>query len=387
MDKLLVVDGSIQSADLINHWLTREGFTEVYSADSGENALAKAELIKPDIVITNVELSDISGFDLCKSLKKTMPYVQVLCVSHSESEVYRLRAFETGADDYFDTGDNYQFLSRIRSLLRVKHLSNQIRRQYAELEERNNMLEQHMRMGRRIQQALIPEIDTSFCDCRIMSMYQPALSVGGDFYSTLPLNDYCLGLVMGDVSGHGIAASFLTVTLNVMIKNLHPYHFNPSELLYHLNKEMCGLFDEKGQSTELYACVFYAMVDTRDKLIHFANAGLVQPLLANSESSTTELEANGAPIGLMPNSRYEQQSISYQQGDTLLLYTDGLQDCYFKDQPDEFLRQIKDLLNEQASQQDPNKILQSLSQHFYKTEASDHERMEMDDMSMLLCKL
>jgi len=386
LDKLLVVDGSIQSSDLISSWLAREGYTEVYTADSGLNALAKAELINPDVVITNVDLPDISGFDLCKHLKNAMPYSLVLCISHVNSEANKLRAAQVGADDYMDTGDSYQFLSKIRSLFRVKHLSNQIRNQYAELEERNSLMERHLRLGRRVQRALIPDIDMSFNDCRVMSTYQSAMGVGGDFYNILSLNEHCLGIVMGDVSGHGIAASFLTVTLNVMIKNLTYWHFDPGELLFHLNNEMCELFGQGDDNPDLYACVFYAMVDTQAKRIRFANAGLVLPLLVE-EQEVSEVEASGAPIGMMEDVKYEQRSIAYKSGDMLLLYTDGLQDCYYKNQPDEFLRHIKDLLTELSPRGNMREILDSVCSHFYKVDATVHERMEMDDVSMLLCKL
>ena len=67
-DKILVVDASIQSSDLVTYWLAREGFMEVYTANSGANAQIKAKLLNPDVIILNVDLPDISGFDLCKHL-------------------------------------------------------------------------------------------------------------------------------------------------------------------------------------------------------------------------------------------------------------------------------------------------------------------------------
>lgn len=387
-DKLLLVDDSIQSSDLISYWLAREGFTEVYTADSGLNALTKAELINPDVVITNVDLPDISGFDLCKRLKSEMTHVMVLCISHIDSEANRIRASEVGADDYMETVNSYQFISKVRSLFRVKYLSSQIRKQYEELQERNKLMESHMRMGRKVQRALIPDIDMDYYDCRLRSLYQPAMGVGGDFYAILPLYDQCFGIVMGDISGHGIAASFLTVTLNVMIKNLDSCHFDPGNLLYRLNNEMCDLFDVDEDHPEMYACVFYAVVDTKEKTLSFANAGLVQPLfMEGGIGEVSELDISGAPIGLIKDVKYEQREITYDHGDLLLFYTDGLQDCYYKNQPDEFLRHMKDLLSELYPRGNMREILDTVFRYFYKMEASEHERMELDDVSMLLCRL
>ncbi|MCL2399733.1 MAG: fused response regulator/phosphatase [Defluviitaleaceae bacterium] len=387
--KLLVINGSIQLNDLLSFWLIQEGFTDVYTSASGTSALIKAELINPDIVVTDVDLPDISGFDLCKHLKIILPHVLVLCISHIDNDSNRIKAMEVGADDYHvENGDDYQFLSKIRTLSRLKHLSNQIRNQYAELEKRNNVIERHMQMARKVQMSLIPEIDMDFGDCRMLSVYHPAMGIGGDFYNVLRLSEHCFGIVMGDVAGHGIASSFLTVTLNVMIKNLADWDLSPGDLLFHLNNDMCELFEAGNDDSSLYACVFYAVVDTQNKKIRFANAGLVLPLLADSSTAKViELEASGSPIGMIADTIYDQQEISYQQGDMVLFFTDGLQDNYYKNQPDEFSKHIKDLLSEMSGYKDMRVILDSICRCFYKIEATKTERMEMDDVSILLCKL
>lgn len=388
MDRILVVGDSIQFNDLVSHWLSQDDSVGVYTAESGLNALAKAEIFAPDIVITNVELPDMSGFDLCKRLKALSKNMLVMCLSHLENDACRLRALEV-ADDYMETktGDHFQFMSKVRNLLRVKHLSNQIRQQYAELEARNTVMERHMQMGRKVQRALIPEIKMDFRGSRMMSRYYPAMDVGGDFYSVLKLSDSCMGIVMGDVSGHGIAASFLTVTINIMIKNLTLFHFDPDELLTRLNAEMCALFDE-GEDPELYACVFYAVVDTTARSLYFANAGLVLPLLVEADTGEVwELEATGPPIGMMRDAVYEQKTGTYRRGDMMLFYTDGLQDLYYKEHPEVFLRNLKDLLSDLCPREDMNGILDAVCHTFYKLDASANERIAMDDVSLLLCKL
>lgn len=388
--KLLIVNSSLHFNDLISHWLTQEGFSHVYTVDSGAGALLKAELFEIDIAIVNVELPDISGYDLCKKLKEAMPYILVLCISHVDNESNIIRAMGAGADDYYaeKVFDNYQFLAKIRNLVRLKHLSSQIRKQYEELEERNQLIKHHMQMARKVQRSLIPDIDMEFKNCHLLSEYLPAMGVGGDFYNVLKLNDSCFGIVMGDVSGHGIASSFLTVTINVMIKNLSNRSLNPEELLFHLNNELCDLIELGEDNPTLYACVFYAIVDTTEKKIKFANAGLVLPMLVNGTTGeVSELEATGAPIGMMAGTNYEQKAVSYQEKDMVLFFTDGLQDIYYKNQPDEFSRQIKDLLFEMYSYEDMREILECICRYFYKADATENERMEMDDVSMLLCKL
>jgi sigma-B regulation protein RsbU (phosphoserine phosphatase) len=386
--RLLVTDSSIHSTDLISHWLGQENL-DADTAESGLNAFAKARLFMYDVVITNTELPDISGFDLCKMLKgdESARYTMVLIMNNNESDFERARAMEVGADDYIElSAGHYQFIARVRQLLRVKQLSNQLRRQYSELEEKNRIIDRHLQMGQKVQRALIPDIDTRYMGCSVLSAYYPALGVGGDFYTIIPLSDASFGIVMGDVSGHGIASSFLTVTLNLMCKNNALLHAGPGDLLYALNNDMCALFDR--DEFELYACVFYAVVDTKSRTVSFANAGLTLPLVAARDAGDVrELETVGVPLGFMRDMRYEQKSISYKPGDMLLLYTDGLQDTYYKDQPDAFLREIKDIFSELCGNEDMHAIMGDLCRHFYRPEASASERIEMDDVSLLLCRL
>ncbi|MCL2016956.1 MAG: fused response regulator/phosphatase [Defluviitaleaceae bacterium] len=388
-DKFLLVDGSPQTADIISYWLAKEGYNMVYTAETGLNAISKIELINPDIAIINIELPDASGFDLCKHLKEISKHTMILCISHIDSDAYHVRAMESGADDYMDNGDSYEFLSKIRGLLRVKSLSDRIRKQYAELEKRNKLMQRHMLMGRRVQRALIPDLALNIDDFCIRSMYLPAMDVSGDFYNALRLNETNVGIVMGDVSGHGIAASFLTITLNVMISKLTEWHFAPDKLLFHLNNELCTLFEKGHNDPELYACVFYAVVDLQNKTVKHANAGLVLPLLVDGHTGEiTELESVGTPIGLIHNAEYTLSETHYYNGDMMFFYTDGLQDCYYKNQPEEFLIQAKDLLSELIlKQEDMQMILDTMRQTFYKTNVAEHERMELDDVSMLLCRL
>jgi sigma-B regulation protein RsbU (phosphoserine phosphatase) len=387
-DSILVVDGSVQTTDLISYWLRMEELT-ISTAESGINALAKVDLFNPDIVISNVELPDISGFDLCKRIKtdENEQDTLVLLFSGLESDMFRVRAEEMGADDYIETSaEHYLFVSKVRSLLRVRRLSRQLRQKYAELEEKNHLLDMQLEMGMRVQRALIPDINTVIGECVLMSRYIPAMNVGGDFYNIITLNEDSFGIVMGDVSGHGIAAAFLTAMLNMMIKNLAPNYHDPDQLLFQLNNELYAMFEKSDYSH--YACVFYAVVNTFERYVGYANAGQSLPLYVDAaNNAVSELEVAGLPIGMMKDSRYEMKYIDFEKGDLLFLHTDGLQDAFYKDQPDEFTSRIKDVLSDIRANENLNEILDIVIDNFYRAASSEAKRMEMDDMSMILCRL
>jgi len=385
---ILVVDGSYQTTDLISHLLQMEGLF-IYTAESGLNALAKINLFNPDIVVANVSLPDISGFDLCKRIKtdERARDVLVLLFSAVEGGANRLRAEEMGADDFIEiNADHYLYVSKVRSLMRVKALSNQLRQKYAELEEKNHLLDMQLEMGTQVQRSLLPEIDMKFKECALLSRYYPAMGIGGDFFNVHPLTENSMGIVIGDVSGHGIAAAFLTVILKMMISNLIPKYYNPDQLLYYLNNELYDLFEKNEQT--YYASVFYAVVNTRDKYIRFANAGHSLPLYVDSErNAVAEMESSGIPVGMMKDSRYEMQSLIYRPSDVMLFFTDGLQEIFYKNQPDEFVERMRVVLTEISQIDELKEVMDIICDNFYHSGASETKRMEMDDVSMILCRL
>jgi sigma-B regulation protein RsbU (phosphoserine phosphatase) len=385
-NKLLIVDASVQTTDLIAFWLRSED-VQVITSENGANALVKLMYAEPDIAVVNVSLPDMSGFDLCRKLKEEDEDLLVMCISELDNPMYRLRAEQMGADDYIQTdAEQYLFISKIRSLFRLKKLSNQLRLRYTELEEKNAIINKQLELGMQVQRALIPEINTSLMGCKLISRFYPARGIGGDFYNLRPLTEDSFGIVMGDVSGHGIAAAFCTALVNMMMKNLSISDPHPGILLFRLNNELHAMFENS--ETPLYASVFYAVVDTKQKTVTYSNAGQCFPIHVDAEKNIVrELDITGTPIGLIKDSIYNVGSILYGSSDLMLLHTDGLQDAFYKKQPDEFTRLITELLSEMRNADKMEDVLEAIYDQFYNSNLTDNERLETDDISMILCKL
>ncbi len=388
MDKILIVDSSTQSTELMLQCLSTNWY-EIYTSENGINALAKISLFKPDLIIIDVNLPDISGFEICKRVKANpdTQYIIFLFLCSFETTEMKIRALEVGADDFIEKSfDSFILISKVKSLLRLKHLSDQLKQKYLEIEEKNNLLNLQLKMSRQVQSAFLNDVDLAFNDIRIVSKYMPALDIGGDFYGVNKINDTCVSIVIGDVSGHGISAALLTSMLNMMSKNLSNRYFNPDQFLFYMNNEYCNVFSNN--NSEMYACVFYAVIDTRAKKIYFSNAGQTLPIFVDAANeNAVELEAVGLPIGLMRNSLYEFKVIEYKKGDMLLFHTDGLVDVYYKQETDEFTRKIKELLLDAKSTEEPDEIIQLILNAFYNLDANETDKFQMDDVSLLLCKL
>jgi sigma-B regulation protein RsbU (phosphoserine phosphatase) len=151
---------------------------------------------------------------------------------------------------------------------------------------------------------------------------QPAESVGGDFYDLIPLSGGSVGVLIGDVSSHGLAAALLMANAISAATVLAQAAATPQEAL---NRLLALLGGELGR-TEMYMSLFYGVVDTERGLLRYANAGHPQAFLFTAGDGVPHrLGATAPPFGLAPDRVIEGAQALWQPGrDLLCLFTDGL---------------------------------------------------------------
>jgi len=386
VNKILLICTSDGLIDFTVRCLTKSGYDVISIPDiTGVQVLVRSTAI--DLIIIDAEVRNESGYDVCKKLKDLdgLKYTPALIMGGTDSANTLLRALEAGADDFLTVGyEESALLSKVRSLLRIKRLSDQLIEQYAELQKKNKLLDMQLNMAMQVQRSLINEHDIEHSDVRLLSRYMPALEIGGDFYDIIKLDDDNVAVVIGDVSGHGISAALLTAMIKMMIKNLAPRYYNPSQFLFHMNNEFASVFESVSQ---MYACMFYAVISTRRKRIYYSNAGQALPIFVSAETGEAyELEASGTPLGMMKDVSYEHRIALYDEGDMILFYTDGLADNMYKDAADVFYAKIKELLLESRAKDDPGEILDALIDEFCVKDERGR-KYDLDDVSMILCRM
>lgn len=387
MDKVLIVDGNEKSLDLICKLLEGNDF-RIYTATGGKTALAKIKILNPDLIILNSDLKDMSGFDACKDTKSDVvtKYCLVLLMLEAETKDYVLRALHSGADDYIPKNfDSTILISKVKSLLRVKHLSDRITIQYNELKEKTALLDFQLKTARKVQRSIIRDINSKIGELEIKSRYLPALEIGGDFFDAKMIDENRIGIVLGDVSGHGISAALLTSMLGMMFNTLVYQYDEPDRFLNAMNKQFCDIF--KGSDNQMYACVFYAIVDIDKKEVVYSNAGQSFPIFVNKEENKAiELQLGGVPVGMLNDTVYSKDKLKYENGDYLFFNTDGLSDFYYKDSPGEFTEKLKSALLYYANNNEElSDIIDYVLDMFYSYD--ENKKYETDDVSIIMCKL
>jgi len=388
MDRILIADNSPVNLELLNACFYDIGY-EILTAETGRQVIDKAQLFLPDLIVLDIEFPDMSGFDVCKKIKDDpeTKYILVLFFSILETRESRMRAMESGADDILEKNFDVNVLTaRVASLLRIKHLSLQLRTQFKENQEKTRIMEYQLKMARQVQQAVVRDTDLTLSGARFLARYKPAMDIGGDFYGIYPLGENLTGVYVGDVSGHGISAALLIAMLSMMTKNNSLVHKNPDQFLRQINSQFYDIFEESG--LEIYACMFCLVIDSENRKLYYGNAGEALPLhLDNERSVVTELYSNGMPIGMMKDSRYEFKTFDYKPGDLLFFYTDGLSDVFYKGNPEEFLSRMRELLLEFGSSETLEDILDEVENVFCDLNASESKKLEQDDVSLILCRL
>jgi len=187
-------------------------------------------------------------------------------------------------------------------------------------------MEQELATARRIQDSILPRSSPELQALRLAARYQPMTAVAGDFYDFAKLGDAHLTILVADVSGHGVPAALVASMLKVCFAALREKARDPASVLTGLN---VMLRDSLGGQYVTAAC---ASIDTHEKIITYSGAGHPPALLLRRQAgSVVPLLENGLFIGPFPQASYANLSISFQPGDRLLLYTDGIPEATARD--------------------------------------------------------
>jgi sigma-B regulation protein RsbU (phosphoserine phosphatase) len=180
-------------------------------------------------------------------------------------------------------------------------------------------LENDLMLTSRIQQNLLPSKQLSIPGWEIAYHYEPAGLVSGD-YCDIIFNEEKREpyyLVIGDVTGKGVAAGMLMSHLHAMFHTLIPLGLYSDELMIRMNSLLC----ESSLATQ-FATLLLATVHENGGL-RISNAGHCLPIIFK-EGETIQLDSNGLPLGVVNNARYNCNILTLNSGDVLFLYTDGL---------------------------------------------------------------
>ena len=187
-------------------------------------------------------------------------------------------------------------------------------------EQERRRLVQELDIAREIQQALLPKGFRSFPHLEITGVNQSCLAVGGDYFDLMELSRDRTGFVIADVSGKGLGAALVTSMLQGTLSAM-TLGQQPDSVFNHVNRFIC-----QHSQVERYATLFFGILD-RSGQLEFINAGHLTPLRIHDGRAEFAFPSECLPVGLFPDAEFRTSSGALTPGDTLVLYTDGVNEA------------------------------------------------------------
>jgi serine phosphatase RsbU (regulator of sigma subunit) len=191
-------------------------------------------------------------------------------------------------------------------------------------------LEEELSIAKRIQQSFLPRKRPQLAGFDISGINIPSEEVGGDYYDFISIIDNQLGIAIGDVAGKGIPAAFIMASFRASLIAEIRNNYAIRSIMFKVNNLLFESTDP-----EIYVTAVYGVLDTKNRIFTFANAGHNAPILRRTSGEMKYLIEGGVALGTFQNSVYEERPLLFNKGEVMVFYTDGVTEAK-NDKEEEF---------------------------------------------------
>ncbi|WP_265396653.1 SpoIIE family protein phosphatase [Leptospira levettii] len=312
--KVIVVDDEPINRQVLKNHLTLIG-CDVSEAANGVDAIRLVRDEGPfELMVLDIMMPGMSGYDVCAVLRESYSLYQlpILFLTAKNQIADIIAALEAGGNDYLAKPfDKRELISRAKNLITLKKA----------VEEQNKFIaiQNELGLARKLQYSILPEEAPNVVGIKTEFYYEPMDSIGGDFFDFHAISETELGVLIADVSGHGIPAALVSAMLKIAFSTQVRLAKEPSQLLNQINTTLLG----KMKGAFVTASYVYINLETK-QMIH-ARCGH-PPLILNrkGENKAKLSMPQGKLIGWIPELDIQEDHIQIQSGDRIVLYTDGI---------------------------------------------------------------
>lgn len=313
-EKVLLVDDNATNLQVLLRTLDGQG-CELLVARSGEAALEVARKTRPSLVLLDIMMPGIDGFETCRRLKaETLTQDAAVIFLSALGEVGdKVKGLELGAVDYITKPFQAdEVIARVNTHLTIRRLRREVQARWEDLDR-------ELKSVADAQKALLPARLPQIPGLQLAAYYETSRYAGGDYYDVVPLPDGRWGLLLADAAGHGAPAAMLMAMTHAVFHAQTDTLASPPLLLDRLNRHMLA------HRWPRFVTALYAVFDPASRILEFSSAGHMPPILARAGGEPADLAGEPLfPLGVaafdeLPVARHE-----LQPGDRLLFYTDGI---------------------------------------------------------------
>lgn len=331
---VLIVDDVPTNTTILGAALGTEH--DVLMASSGEEALEIATRSLPDLVLLDVLMPGMDGYEVCRSLKanpvtRDIPVIFITAMQDVEDEE---RGLTAGAIDYVTKPFSLPIVqARVRNQIISKLRADQINFSNSKLENLYSQIKEDLEAAARLQYSLLPTTGLRIHNAIFNFLYTPSQFLGGDVLNYFPIGDNMAAFYVADVAGHGIQSSLLSVTLSNMMTPEFCTRVagetdgelgvpRPSTVAGALNRRFLG----DGVRMD-YLTIAYGVIDTKTGITRICQAGQPSPVVIRQNGEIEIIGDGGFPIGMFDDATFDDLSIRMFPGDRLALFSDGITEC------------------------------------------------------------
>lgn len=327
--KILIVDDELFNIDYLGQELEDAGYFTL-SASNGLEALEKVGTEAPDLVLLDIMMPLMDGFQVLARLKanEATRDIPVIVISASNDLQSIVRGIQLGAEDYLPKPFEPILLhARITSSLEKKRL-----RDLEHLYLKG--LEREMEIGREIQQGFLPAELPEVEGWELATYFKAAREVAGDFYDAFLLADGSLACVIGDVCGKGVGAALMMALFRSLIRASFTGDLlgdsgplTPAQRLQRAVTFTNRYVAETHEHAPTYATLFLGLFEAESGRLTYVTAGHERPLWLSEGRPPVALRTTGPVVGMIPEACFGVNEIVMEQGDLLLMFTDGVSEA------------------------------------------------------------
>lgn len=322
---ILVVDDTPANLQVLTGMLKDRGY-KVRPVPSGKLALLAAKRDPPDLILLDINMPDMNGYEVCERLKtdETLKGTPVIFISALTELLDKVKAFAMGGVDYITKPFQMEELhARVETHLKLHRLQIELEDYNRHLELARERLRLDLELARGVQRGFLPMRLPEVPGYEFYAHYEAAYEVGGDYYDFILLPRNRVAVLLGDVAGKGVVAALLMAKLSADARFCMLAEDDPVAAVTRLN----SLMNHPGIA-DRFVTLVAAILDPIEHTVTLINAGHPSPLLyhrANGKvGEAIGIDAAGLPLGVLDGYEYTAYQIKLEPGDSILAFTDGV---------------------------------------------------------------
>jgi serine phosphatase RsbU (regulator of sigma subunit) len=326
---ILIIDDEPFNVDYLEQELEDLEYDTV-SASNGQEGLQQVERTKPDMILLDIMMPVMDGFEMLGKLKaepewRDIPVVIISAMSDMNSVV---RGIQLGADDYLPKPFE-------PNLLRARLEAGLLRKRLRDLEKGYVQgLEKELEIGHLIQSGFLPESLPEISGWGIAAHFKAAREVAGDFYDVFCLPNGKVGFFLGDVTDKGVGSALFMALYRSLLRAffqdelpaLDPTEEDECARLLQHTVHRTNQYVSQTHERPLFATLFIGILNPQTGAICYINAGHNPPAILKPDNSRVDLKPTGPFIGMATKLEYMVAAVKLGEGEALFIYSDGVED-------------------------------------------------------------